>query len=82
MASFEEVGPRSPVTEATRVDRIKPRARLVRNIRALVVILLALFLLFPVLVMGMTAFKSRSDVIGVVDGNTSGLVGKHAYGCQ
>ena len=65
MASFEEVGPRSPVAEATRVDRIKPRARLVRNIRALVVILLALFLLFPVFVMGITAFKGRSDVVSV-----------------
>jgi multiple sugar transport system permease protein len=65
MARFEEVGPRAPVAEATRVDKIKPGARTVRNIRALVVILLALLLLFPVFVMAQTAFKSRSDVVSV-----------------
>ena len=65
MGRFEEVGPRSPVTTATRVDRIKPRARLARTVRALVVILLALFLLIPVFVMAQTAFKSRSDVVSV-----------------
>jgi multiple sugar transport system permease protein len=65
MGRFEEVGPRTPVTEATRVDRIKPRARITRNIRALVVIVLALFLLIPVFVMAQTAFKSRSDVVSV-----------------
>ena len=65
MGRFEEVGPRTSVTEATRVDRIKPRARITRNIRALVVILLALFLLMPVFVMVETAFKSRSDVVSV-----------------
>jgi multiple sugar transport system permease protein len=65
MGRFEEFGPRTPVTEATRVDRIKPRARTLRNIRALVVILLALILLFPVFVMVETAFKSRADVVSV-----------------
>ncbi len=65
MGRFEEVGPRTSVTEATRVDRIKPHARLARNIRAIVVILLALFLLLPVFVMAQTAFKSRSDVVSV-----------------
>jgi len=65
MGRFEEVGPRTPVTEATRVDRIKPRARIARNIRAILVILLALFLLLPVFVMAQTAFKSRSDVVSV-----------------
>ena len=65
MARFEEVGPRTPVVEATRVDRVRPRARLLRTIRALIVVALAVFLLFPVFVMGMTAFKSRSDVVAV-----------------
>ncbi|GAB4538022.1 MAG: carbohydrate ABC transporter permease [Anaerolineae bacterium] len=65
MTTFEEVGPRKPVIEATRVDRIRPRARLAHNIRAIVVVVLALFLLMPVFVMGMTAFKSRSDVVSV-----------------
>jgi multiple sugar transport system permease protein len=62
---FEEVGPRTPVVQATRVDRVKPRARLLRFIRALIVVALAVFLLFPVFVMGITAFKSRSDVVAV-----------------
>jgi multiple sugar transport system permease protein len=62
---FEEVGPRAPVIEATRVDRIKPRARTLRTIRALVVVALALFLLSPVYVMGITAFKKRGDVVSV-----------------
>lgn len=65
MGRFEEFGPRTPVIEATRVDRIKPRARTLRNLRALVVILLALILLFPVFVMAETAFKGRADVVSV-----------------
>jgi multiple sugar transport system permease protein len=65
MGRFEQAGPRTPVTEATRVDRIKPRARTARGIRALIVILLALFLLMPVFVMVETAFKSRADVVSV-----------------
>jgi multiple sugar transport system permease protein len=65
MSPFTEAGPRTPVTYATRVDRIKPRARTARSIRALIVILLALFLLTPVFVMVETAFKSRADVVSV-----------------
>jgi multiple sugar transport system permease protein len=65
MARFEEVGPRSPVLEATRVDKVSPRARALRSIRAIIVVILALALLVPVFVMGVTAFKTRADVVSV-----------------
>ncbi len=65
MASFSEVGPRVPVTESTRVDKIHPRARLWRNLRALMVIALAIIGLVPVFAMGVTAFKTRADVVAV-----------------
>ena len=54
-----------PVTEAIRVDKVGPRARLLHKVRALVVVALALIGLIPVLVMGMTAFKSRADIVSV-----------------
>lgn len=65
MATFEETGPRSPVIISSRVDKVSPRARLTSNIRALLVLAAALIGLIPVLVMGVTAFKSRSDVVSV-----------------
>lgn len=65
MASFEETGPSTPVTEGVRVDRIHPRARLMKNIRAVVVVVAALVGLIPVFAMGITAFKSRADVVAV-----------------
>jgi multiple sugar transport system permease protein len=65
MASFEEIGPRSPVVESIRVDKVNPRVRLIRNIRATVAILLALILLIPVFWMAVTAFKSRADAVAI-----------------
>jgi multiple sugar transport system permease protein len=65
MASFEEVGPRVACDFPTRVDKVNPRAQLLHNIRALVVIGLAIIGLIPVFVMIMTAFKSRADVVAV-----------------
>lgn len=65
MARFEEVGPSAPVTESTRVDKVSPRARLLHNFRAIIVIIVALIGLIPVFAMGVTAFKSRSDVVSV-----------------
>jgi multiple sugar transport system permease protein len=65
MSSFEETGPRTPVTEGIRVDKVKPRAQLGRRIRAILVVIVAIVLLVPVAVMLMTAFKSRSDVVSV-----------------
>lgn len=65
MPSFEETGPRNPVNESIRVDKANPRARLFRGVRAALVVLATLIMLIPVFVMGITAFKSRSDVVSV-----------------
>lgn len=65
MASFSETGPRIPITESIRVDKASPQARLFRNVRALVVLALALVGLIPVFAMALTAFKSRADVVSV-----------------
>lgn len=65
MASFEETGPKRPVVEGMRVDKVHPRARLVKNIRTAFVVILAVSLLTPVFVMGLTSFKSRSDVVSI-----------------
>ncbi len=65
MASFEEAGPPTPVVESIRVDKVHPRARLVRTIRALVVVALTVIGLLPVFSMAITAFKSRTDVVAV-----------------
>jgi multiple sugar transport system permease protein len=63
MANFEEIGPRTPVVEAIRVDQVNPRARAVRRIVAFISLAVALIMLLPVLIMGITAFKTRSDVV-------------------
>lgn len=65
MSDFYETGPSKPVTESIRVDKVSPRARHLHNLRAVVVTLLAVFLLIPILVMAQTAFKTRSDVVSV-----------------
>jgi multiple sugar transport system permease protein len=65
MRSFEESGPRTPVVESIRVDKVNPRYQTIRSVRALVVLLLGLIGLIPVMVMGITAFKARSDVVSV-----------------
>ena len=63
MASFSETGPAVPVTDSIRVDKVHPRARLFKNIRAILVVIAALIGLIPILVMVLTAFKSRADVV-------------------
>ncbi len=63
MAQFEEVGPSKPVVESIRVDKVSPRARVFRNLRALTVLVVALIGLIPIFVMVVTAFKTRSDVV-------------------
>lgn len=65
MSTFEETGPRTPVTESIRVDKVSPRARIFKRIRALIVVLFAVIGLIPVVVMAVTAFKSRADVVSV-----------------
>ncbi len=63
MASFAEVGPRRPVVESIRVDKVSPRARLTGAVRAVAVLVIAILLLIPIYVMGVTAFKTRADVV-------------------
>lgn len=63
MSNFYETGPSKPVTESTRVDKVSPRSRRMHNLRALVMIGLAIFLLIPIMVMVQTAFKTRPDVV-------------------
>lgn len=65
MARFEETGPSKPVTESIRVDKVSPQARLLRNVRATLVIILSIIGLVPVFVMFLTAFKTRADVVSV-----------------
>jgi multiple sugar transport system permease protein len=63
MARFEEVGPRLPVVQAIRVDQLNPRARVVRRIVAAIAMAVAVILLIPVFIMGITAFKTRGDIL-------------------
>jgi multiple sugar transport system permease protein len=65
MAEFAKTGSTKPVVEAIRVDKVTPGYRLLNNIRALIVIVLAIVGLIPVFVMIMTAFKTRPDAISV-----------------
>jgi multiple sugar transport system permease protein len=63
MSRFEERGPRFPVAHPTRVDKVHPRARAARRIVAFVALLVTIIMLLPVLIMGITAFKTRGDVM-------------------
>jgi len=63
MARFEERGPRIPVAQATRVDKVNPRARALRVFIALVSVIMALIMLLPVGVMAISALKTRADVM-------------------
>jgi multiple sugar transport system permease protein len=65
MSTFIEAGPRDPIVESIRVDKVSPRARLMQRLRALLVIILSLVLLIPIFVMIITAFKTRADVVSV-----------------
>jgi multiple sugar transport system permease protein len=65
MADFYETGPGYPVTESIRVDKVSPSARRRRGVRAGIVIALAIIGLIPIMVMIMTAFKTRADVVSV-----------------
>jgi multiple sugar transport system permease protein len=63
MAKFEERGPRAPTVQPIRVDKVHPRARALRRVVAFISIVVAIVMLLPVLVMGISAFKTRSDVM-------------------
>jgi multiple sugar transport system permease protein len=63
MASFEETGPRISVVEPTRVDKVHPRAKWGKSIRVILTVIVTFIMVIPVLVMIMTAFKSRADIV-------------------
>lgn len=63
MSDFYETGPAEPVVISTRVDKVSPSARREHNIRAMIVIAVAIFGLLPIFVMSMTAFKTRADAV-------------------
>jgi multiple sugar transport system permease protein len=63
MSRFEVRGPRVPVSQATRVDKVHPRARTLRLFIALVSVIMALIMLLPVGVMAISAMKTRADVM-------------------
>ena len=63
MAQFEETGPRTSIVEPTRVDKVHPRSKLGKSIRVLITVIVTFIMIIPVLVMIMTAFKSRADIV-------------------
>ena len=63
--SFADSGPQNPVTESIRVDKVSPKAKFTKGIRATLIILLAFVGLIPIFVMGMASIKSRSDIVSV-----------------
>jgi multiple sugar transport system permease protein len=65
MSTFEQTGPRTPVVESIRVDKVSPRARNVRTVRAVVVTVIALLMLIPVFWIVLTSLKTRPDAVAV-----------------
>jgi multiple sugar transport system permease protein len=63
MTQFEETGPRTPVVEPTRVDKVHPRAKIGKSVRVTITLIVTFIMIIPVLVMIMTAFKSRADIV-------------------
>jgi multiple sugar transport system permease protein len=63
MSRFEERGPRVPTVKPTRVDKVHPRALSLRRFVAFISIVVAIIMLLPVFVMGISAFKTRVDVM-------------------
>jgi multiple sugar transport system permease protein len=65
MTTFIESGPRAPVVEAIRVDKVSPRARAFGAIRAIAALLIAFIALIPVIWIVLTAFKTQPDAINI-----------------
>ena len=63
--SFVDTGPKKPVTEGIRVDKVSPRARTFKSIRIILVVALAIIGLIPIYIMTVTVFKSRADIVSV-----------------
>jgi multiple sugar transport system permease protein len=61
--SFAQTGPKSPVVESVRVDKVTPGARTGLAVRLIASIVVALIMLIPVIWMTMTAIKSRPDAV-------------------
>lgn len=58
-------GPREPVVESIRVDKVGRGARILRSLRAIVSVIVVVVLLIPLVWMVMTSFKSQPDAISV-----------------
>jgi multiple sugar transport system permease protein len=65
MAATTGVTPRTPVNYSIRVDKVSPRARLLRSARITLIVVVAMIMLIPIAWMAMTAFKSRPDAVSV-----------------
>lgn len=63
MSHFEDIGPRTPSVEPTRVDKLQPKAKWGKTLRVTLVLAITVVMLIPVLVMVLTAFKSRVDIV-------------------
>ena len=51
------------INYATRVDKVSVKSRVVKTLKALITIVIAIIVLIPVIWMAMTAFKSRADAV-------------------
>lgn len=63
--SFAETGPRTPVTDSIRVDKVSPRAKFFKTTRIVIIVGLAIIGLIPIFIMGITSLKSRADIVSV-----------------
>jgi multiple sugar transport system permease protein len=63
--SFAETGPRTPVTDSIRVDKVSPRAKFFKTARIVIILVLAIVGLIPIFIMGITSLKSRADIVSV-----------------
>lgn len=57
--------PRREVDYSVRVDKVGARTQMIRSVRIVLTIVVAVVMLIPVFWMGTTAFKSRADAIAV-----------------
>jgi multiple sugar transport system permease protein len=51
------------INYATRVDKISVKSRVMKTLKALITVVIAVIILIPVVWMAMTAFKSRADAV-------------------
>jgi multiple sugar transport system permease protein len=63
--TFEQTGPRTPVVESIRVDKLSPRSRLAGRARAIIATVLALISLIPVFWIIRTAFIPLNEVTAI-----------------